>query len=297
MVQDSSNPEYYAPCQKLKHDVTQEVISLTSKYRDCINYPDGYDPIDTEHDHIIQLSQRISLYCVPIPGEADWVKHGYKSQSQILNNTNKITQESSFKRPIDAVVEQMSEIELKPEDDKSTKDTPNKRTRVQPPERQQFNNSTSSTASSIQLNTPLNEHGVTCSVRVYDNFEKFKLNDLVEFVGILSIDPQLAFSNDFDKQRSSMLNEESNQMEANNLNNQFQETNLPSSLVPRLHCIKAFQLKHNNSLVRPNDFIDMTNNGDFIKLRQDIFEFLKEYLLLGDSLAAEYLLMNMISGV
>jgi hypothetical protein len=285
MIQDSSNPEYYAPYQKLKHDVTQEIISVTSKYRDSINYPDDYDPVDNENDHMIQLSQRISLYCVPIPGEADWVKNGYKIKSISSNQINKTqSQENSFKRPIDAVVEQMSEIELVTEDDNSTKDTPNKRTRVQPPENQA--NRTLNSNSSIQLNTPLNEHGITCSVRVYDNFEQFKLNDLVEFIGILSLDPQSAFSTDCDKQKSSILDEDSNQT-----------PKIPSSLVPPLHCIKAFSLKHNNSLYESNNLTELTSNYDFTKLRQEIFDFFKDHLLCGDALAAEYLLMNMISGV
>lgn len=43
--------------------------------------------------------------------------------------------------------------------------------------------------------------------------------------------------------------------------------------------------------------IDSSNLHLLIKLRQDITSYFQEYLLLGDALAAEYLLMNLISGV
>lgn len=48
------------------------------------------------------------------------------------------------------------------------------------------------------LNFPLSEHetGHACLVKIYDNFDEFKLNDMVEFVGILSQDPSLAYEHD-----------------------------------------------------------------------------------------------------
>ena len=49
-----------------------------------------------------------------------------------------------------------------------------------------------------ELNFPLgdNEQGHACLVKIYDRFDDFKLNDMVEFVGILSQDPSLAYDED-----------------------------------------------------------------------------------------------------
>lgn len=49
-----------------------------------------------------------------------------------------------------------------------------------------------------ELNFPLGdvEHGHACLVKIYDRFDEFKLNDMVEFVGILSQDPSLAYEHD-----------------------------------------------------------------------------------------------------
>jgi hypothetical protein len=38
---------------------------------------------------------------------------------------------------------------------------------------------------------------VECIVKVYDNGDKFKLNDMIEFIGILSFDPDLIGSSKF----------------------------------------------------------------------------------------------------
>ncbi len=49
-----------------------------------------------------------------------------------------------------------------------------------------------STVSTPDLNFPLpGEKGPACIVKVYDNADDFKLNDVVEFIGVLSNDPAM----------------------------------------------------------------------------------------------------------
>ena len=44
------------------------------------------------------------------------------------------------------------------------------------------------------LNCPLpGETGTPCLVKVYNDADSFKLNDVVEFVGVLSVDPVLGY--------------------------------------------------------------------------------------------------------
>jgi hypothetical protein len=49
-----------------------------------------------------------------------------------------------------------------------------------------------------ELNFPLGdeEQGHACLVKTYDRFDNLKLNDMIEFVGILSQDPSLAYDED-----------------------------------------------------------------------------------------------------
>ena len=117
----------------------------------------------------------------------------------------------------------------------------------------------------LNLNYPLQDevNGISCLVKVYENFEQFKINDLVEFIGVLTIDPSLAFCNQClnkQKQQQTETNE-NNKMETDNeifdymISSHRQTLNTcscsyaPPSLVPRLHSIKSFHLKHENPLV------------------------------------------------
>lgn len=116
------------------------------------------------------------------------------------------------------------------------------------------------------MNNPLqnNETGVTCLVKVYDEFDSFKINDIVEFIGILSTDPTLAFCNSCLNQQK--LQDKNTIQDGNNMEIDSELTNYllsshreqlnncscsfaPPSLVPRIHNIKSIHLKHNNPLL------------------------------------------------
>ena len=137
------------------------------------------------------------------------------------------------------------------------------------------------------MNFPLpNEQGVACLVKVYDNFDNYKINDMVEFIGILSHDPSLAYvqdehidPQDIDYQSEKIAQTVNESRQINNLENS-NETKLqngdksmcncknetskytksskvvlssfPPSLVPRLHCIKFYHLKQNNPFLNKN---------------------------------------------
>jgi hypothetical protein len=103
-----------------------------------------------------------------------------------------------------------------------------------------------------------NETKTACLVKIYENFESFKINDIVEFVGIMSQDPSLAYMHDEHLDEPALItyphaNEnDENTMEIDNQNGEKKSkplSSFPPSLVPRLHCIRAFHLYHNNPLV------------------------------------------------
>ena len=127
-----------------------------------------------------------------------------------------------------------------------------------------------------------------CLVKVYDNYEHLRLNEMYEFVGILSQDPSLAYMEDehgdrccLDSQQQ-LANEHQQQQQDEHAKIAIENLNIskenddekssfgktlvnnnsstttsaqhvsafPPSLVPRLHCIKFCSLVNDNPLLR-----------------------------------------------
>jgi len=337
MIQDSFDPVYYYPINQVKSKNSNDTQFVTFKYKEVLDSADqeicdrssldkllqseANDPkISYFKNEIQNLQQRMTFYCVPIPGESEWAKNTYREYAA----QNGFNQNSSFSK--------LAKPDLIQQVDETTN-------------------------TNIRLNFPLgsDESGVACLVKVYENFDSYKINDIVEFVGILSKDPSLAYMHDEngDSVYMSATNQQMtsdktkmDQMETdepNETENQDKKASLssyPPSLVPRLNCIKSFRLVHNNPLLSnkltyENDekeeakqnttywnqqyrsfLADLINDNHMnqlsqeqldvnlienskiylLKLRQELINCLQE-ILLGDSLAAEYLLMHLLSTV
>jgi hypothetical protein len=149
---------------------------------------------------------------------------------------------------------------------------------------------------SSSLNHPVpGEKGPSCIVHVYNKCEDIKLNDIIEFVGIVSVQPSFA---SFPEDKS----EDSNHMALapdSFMSEEEQASHYPpTSLVPRLHCVFYQHLKHSNPSIPLdiNENISETLLPQVVKVRDDLLAILKN-LLHGDSLAAEYLLLHLVSSV
>lgn len=143
------------------------------------------------------------------------------------------------------------------------------------------NNTQASPSVSVNhiLNFPLpNGKGQVCHLKIYKDSEKMKLNDLCEFVGFLSLDPILSHESYHNDEFESAM--------------EVQTHNPPPSLVPRIHCVSWKKLEHNNPLADGIQF----NQEKMIFLKKELLVVLTQ-LLLGDQLAAEYLLYHLISAV
>ena len=124
-------------------------------------------------------------------------------------------------------------------------------------------------------------HGVI--VKLYDVEEgALKLNDCVEFIGIVSLDPSLASQFGTTKNVDEFLQPE---MEAKNP---------PPSLIPRLHVLKFQKLVHNNPYLVQNP---ETVCWEEIRRCRDELHALMTHLLLGDSVAAEFMICHLMSGI
>ena len=126
------------------------------------------------------------------------------------------------------------------------------------------------------LNLPLpSSNGKACIVKLYDIRDgDIKLQDLLEFVGIISLDPAMAAG---DEEDDSMMS--------------TSPSLPPPSLVPRLHVLHFTKLSHNNPMI-PQENIPPVQEVARVELLT-----LLTSCLLGDKLAADYLLLHLISKV
>merc|ERR1711942_470400 len=125
------------------------------------------------------------------------------------------------------------------------------------------------------LNLPLPApHGKASIVKLYDVKDgDIKLNDIIEVVGIVSLDPNLAVPDADDEMGSS-------------------PSLPPPSLVPRLHALTFTHLSHNNPLLPSLPPFPPVNEVARVELLHILTT-----CMLGDKLAADYLLLHLISKV
>ncbi|CAG04718.1 unnamed protein product, partial [Tetraodon nigroviridis] len=154
-------------------------------------------------------------------------------------------------------------------------------------------------ASHLDLNFPLpGEKGPSCLVKVYEDWESFKVNDTLEVYGILSVSPALsALADEKDASSSSVL-DPTDYMETAE---EQRVHSPPASLVPRLHMLYARPLPHNNPLLplasaEDNSAFISSNLGEMSGVRSELLTYFT-HILLGDALAAEYLILHLISDV
>lgn len=147
------------------------------------------------------------------------------------------------------------------------------------------------------LNFPLsNDKGPACLVHVYEEESSFKVNDMVEFIGILSADPSLAALLDHRKEDSpelmgpcpdDLITPEEKAVH-----------HPPPSLVPRLHCLTYRSLTHSNPCV-PHGIRGESSSqlmGQLAGIRGEILSLLTQ-IAYDDSLTAEYILLHLVSSV
>lgn len=351
-------------------------------------------PADKSNHHN-NLMQRTTFFCVPIPGEANWVKEMYKTNSCYACGTKAESQ--CEKRPLekDEIMEtnQPSQIQKMEQDMtiisqekdtdytvckvcyKTRKFNPDEETQTVTYTKKTKNEKVTENNTNFHLNLlnnfPLSksESGSACLVKIYEDSEKYKINDLVEFIGIFSQDPSLAYEHDehrtdslevehdrktqeFKIHKETKIEDENHHLckctemdiyitKVTEHSKKYILSEFPPSLVPRIHCITSFNILSNNPLLgrdakmekkdqmqidqqeKKDDYwtleysqflrsllkesnANLENIDDSLlfdqsqiylnKLRNEIILMFQE-LLLGDALAAEYLLMHLLSSV
>ncbi|XP_063047874.1 mini-chromosome maintenance complex-binding protein [Engraulis encrasicolus] len=297
MVQDMFDPEFYMG--------VYEVVDQTTKSKNlkCGKYKDVTECVQVDfHSRNNLPSERQTFYCVPVPGESPWVKECYarSSQARVIPSTSYTPnrQKRSYDEDDDMDTQSQRPGDTNSgrkgsADSRSNGDCKRQETEA-PSSSGSSSASTPSCASPLDLYYPLpGEQGPACLVKVYEEWESFKLNDTLEVYGILSVDPALSGVGE-EKEVSSLLDPEESMETAE----EQRAHSPPPSLVPRLHMLHAVPLKHNNPLLPPAASEEVAAGvlSELGATRSELLAFLT-HVLLGDALAAEYLLLHLISNV
>ncbi|XP_052468994.1 mini-chromosome maintenance complex-binding protein isoform X1 [Carassius gibelio] len=296
MVQDMFDPEFFMGVYETSDPTSNSKQVKCGKYKDIT---EG-GQVDFNSRNTV-TSERQTFYCVPIPGESQWVKESYAgtSQARVVPSTSYVPNrhKRSYEEDdeMDTQPQQMKNISQGAQS--SAESHGNIEPKRQETEAPSHDSSPSHCTSSLDLNFPLpGEKGPACLVKVYEDWDGFKLNDMLEVFGILSVDPALSVTAD-EREASSLLDP----TEGMETVEEQRVHSPPASLVPRLHMLYAQPLVHNNPLL-PSSVLE--NNGDYLSsvlgelasIRAELLTYLT-HVLLGDSLAAEYLILHLISNV
>ncbi|XP_003963734.2 mini-chromosome maintenance complex-binding protein [Takifugu rubripes] len=296
LIQDMFDPEFYMGTYETVDLSTKAKVSRCGRYKDVTECG-----VDLNSRNTV-TAERQTFYCVPIPGENTWVKESYASYSQarVVPSTSYVP--TRQKRSYEEDEDDMDDMDYQPQKQREPNGPQNpaeqhgngecKRQETEAPSNQK------TSASHLDLNFPLpGEKGPSCLVKVYEDWESFKVNDTLEVYGILSVSPALSALADEKDVSSSMLDP-----------TEYMETaeeqrvhRPPASLVPRLHMLYARPLPHNNPLLplttlEDNSAFLSSTLGDMMCVRSELLAYFT-HILLGDALAAEYLILHLISDV
>uniref|UniRef100_A0A8C0YPE2 Mini-chromosome maintenance complex-binding protein n=1 Tax=Cyprinus carpio carpio TaxID=630221 RepID=A0A8C0YPE2_CYPCA len=284
MVQDMFDPEFFMGVYET-NDPTLDSKVKCGKYKDIT---EG-GQVDFNSRNTV-TSERQTFYCVPIPGESQWNSYAGTSQARVVPSTSYVP--NRHKRSY----EEDDEMDTQPQQMKGIKNDLQSHGNIEPKRQEteapSHDSSPSHCTSSLDLNFPLpGEKGPACLVKVYEDWDGFKLNDMLEVFGILSVDPALSVIAD-EREASSLLHP----TEGMETVEEQRVHSPPASLVPRLHMLYAQPLVHNNPLLPSRSFYLNFYYIFTLHFKAELLTYLT-HVLLGDSLAAEYLILHLISNV
>ncbi|CAH2040006.1 unnamed protein product, partial [Iphiclides podalirius] len=283
MVQDMHNPEFYFEKFEVYNTATNEVTIKSGKYCDTAHILENEKVNYTEN---LKSAQRQAMVVVSLPGLSEWAQQLEDEQNHLKHldqqpNTSKRLNSNAtlkLKRSHDEAEENPEAMDVV---DNSVLHKEPKTTEV-------IDSETSAVSREHLLNFPLPDvNSKSCIVKIYGEADNLKLNDMIEVVGFLSVDP--ALSGEFQPDKNCFL-------EPDCENNAETIThNPPPSLVPRIHAVFVKKLDHCNPLL--GDVFDQTPVlQEANSAREHLLKALTE-LLLGDQLAAEYLICHLIACV
>lgn len=265
MIQDMYDPEYYLKQYEVKNTSTGESNIRCGMYMDAAQcLPHEMVLLYSKNN---QTSGRQTYVVISIPGLNDWAKE----ESMAIQTPRTTTHnDSTNKRSLDENdLEEMDYSEPVTKKEKVSAD--NNDVNMTDAEGSAKVQSVLSEDHILNFPIPI-DGGKTCIVKIY-NDTVLKLNQVIDIIGFISLDPSLSIIQSSD--------DEMNEAE-------IQTHNPPASLVPRLHAVKIIELTKPIIINAP----EILSKAQLI--RGDLHIILSQ-LLFGDTLAADYMICHLLS--
>jgi len=268
MVQDMFDPEYYLRIYAVRDLANAGRVNMrTGKYKDAAEMGAREEILEEEVVH----GERLTLHCVSVPGEAPWVR-----QEHLRLNFRENESKNALKRVRDDEKASMDESM------DTTEEGDNKKAKTDEAVDVATGRPTGVTQNveESKMYTPIaSKHSMSCLVKFYPSAgageSPFAVNDVVEFVGIVSLKPA---PDDGAEDGGAHVDVASSQ---------------PAVLAPRLHVVAHRTLTHGHPSL-PQELPTITSEAEVI--RAELKGVLTEALL-GDALAAEYLICHLLARV
>ena len=190
MVQDMFDPEFYLGSYRVKNLGDGSIVERTGRFRDLVNCGPREELLDTGEG---QTRDRLSYYAVSIPGEAAWISdHHSKAVVDTAAGTSG-TGNNHLKRSLEDE-EMETEMEVAGEGEVEPKKAKAEDGKPAPPHQDSAKGGKPVSKTKLGINLPLpNPNGKAAIIKLYDIEEgDIKLNDMIEVVGIVSLDPGMA---------------------------------------------------------------------------------------------------------
>lgn len=268
MIQDMLGNEFYVGAYK------DGERWRTNKFTDVSQVP-----MDLSSDK--RVWERRLLYCVPVPWLNSWTE---PSSEVLLNRCASSTSPQTEKRQRDDD-ETIDHMDMEVLDHAFQGSPPAKKMRGGHPSLSSHSHEcmAEGTCSSTSMVPDFESSSLPCLVKIYDSAEDdLKLNDIFEFIGVLTFDPEAtaADKGDSDELENRFCEEES--------------VHLPPSKVPRLHCLEHRKLG-------VHDFLSISpvvepKPNQVKEIRETLLGHLTA-VLENDGLAAEFMLLHLLSKV
>ncbi|CAM8916783.1 unnamed protein product [Rhodiola kirilowii] len=259
MVQDTLGTEFYIGAFK-EGDVWR-----TNKYMDAsqCHIPLDCSDFDVASSPNIRIWERRLMYCVPVPCSNAWIE----GETNLCPSNSK---EKRIREDSEAMDDMVSDGDGCPSAAKKMREDGH----LPPPCAAEFSSTNSTAGTSMLMDSK--DRSLHCLVKTYDILEsEVKLNDIVEFVGILTYEAECTVND-------------------NELIDEVASVRLPSAAVPRLHCLSHRKL----------DFHDLIHSSPIMEPKPFMVRQIRESLLghltsiLGnDGLTAHFLLLHLLSKV
>ncbi|XP_053679146.1 mini-chromosome maintenance complex-binding protein [Anopheles nili] len=298
MLQDMQDPECYLERYTVRCKSNQTVLrQQNGKYRDILVYNEAKELVDSGCNADNTFGERRSMFVVSIPGQNEWALE-YEKQQNGVGSTIVSTEPANEEQRV--VLKRSHEDEMEVEEATSatiddlttaaaspvTAKNEFKRMATSAPQASTTANGVTVLSADYLLNSPITERpGKACLVKLYNNYDDWTLNTVIEVVGFLSVDPALDGSGD-----STGMDEFVDDV------TEHQATHPPPSLIPRLHALSMRKLSHCNPLLLEADGLEAEQQGVTEATYKDLHNLFTQCLF-GDRVAAEYLLCHLVSSV